>query len=264
MIGVSPRPPAQRLESAGHRIGGAALVEDVTLEIRYGEVLALVGPNGAGKSTLLGMLAGDVAPTTGAVLLDERPLGEWAPKELARSRAVLLQSNQVAFSFSALQVIEMGRAPWIGTAGADDDTRAIHAAIAATDAEHLVSRGFPTLSGGEKARVSLARVLAQDTGVVLLDEPTAALDLRHQEDVLRIARRLAAAGRAVVVVLHDLSLAAAYADEVAMLAEGRLVACGAPDAVLTAERVEEVYGIPVRVLRDEGTGRPIVIPRREL
>jgi iron complex transport system ATP-binding protein len=99
---------------------------------------------------------------------------------------------------------------------------------------------------------------------VLLDEPTAALDLRHQEDVLRIARGLAADGRAVVVVLHDLSLAAAYADEVAILAGGRLVAHGAPDAVLTADRVEEVYGIPVRVLRDEDTGRPVIVPRRAL
>jgi iron complex transport system ATP-binding protein len=255
---------AQRLQSAGHHVGGVALVADVTLEIRYGEVLALVGPNGAGKSTLLGMLAGDLAPTAGTALLDDRRLDEWTPKELARARSVLLQANQVAFSFSAQQVIEMGRAPWIGTPGSDDDARAIAAAVAATDVTHLIERGFPTLSGGEKARVSLARVLAQDTTVVLLDEPTAALDLRHQEDVLRIARGLAADGRAVVVVLHDLSLAAAYADEVAILAGGRLVAHGAPDAVLTADRVEEVYGIPVRVLRDEDTGRPVIVPRRAL
>lgn len=255
---------AQRLESAGFSIGGVTLVEDVTMDVRYGEVLALVGPNGAGKSTLLGLLAGDLAPTAGTVSLDDRVLHEWSPKELARARAVLLQANQVAFSFTAQQVIEMGRAPWIGTDRSDDDPRAIDAAIAATDVRHLTSRAFPTLSGGEKARVSLARVLAQDARVVLLDEPTAALDLRHQEDVLRIARTLATEGRAVIVVLHDLSLAAAYADEVTILAQGRLIAHGSPDEVLTAERVESVYDTPVRVFRDEDTGRPIIIPRRSL
>ncbi len=255
--------PAQRLESASYRIHGVRLVEDASTTVRYGEVLALVGPNGAGKSTLLGMLAGDLVPTAGTVSLDDRALGEWTPKELARARAVLLQTNQVAFAFTAQQVIEMGRAPWIGTDRADDDSRAIHAAIAATDVSHLTSRSFPTLSGGEKARVSLARVLAQDARIVLLDEPTAALDLRHQEDVMRIARSLATEGRAVVVVLHDLSLAAAYADEVAILAGGRLVAHGDPAGVLTAERVEGVYETPVRVFRDEDTGRPIIIPRRD-
>lgn len=264
MTGVANHPGAQRLESASYRIGGVSLVEDVTLDVRYGEVLALVGPNGAGKSTLLGLLAGDIAPTAGAVFLDGRALDEWTPKELARARGVLLQANQVAFSFTTQQVIEMGRAPWIGADRADDDPRAIDAAITATDVRHLTSRAFPTLSGGEKARVSLARVLAQDTRIVLLDEPTAALDLRHQEDVLRIARGLAAAGRAVIVVLHDLSLAAAYADEVAILARGRLVAHGSPADVLTAERVENVYDTPVRVFRDEDTGRPIIIPRRVL
>lgn len=255
---------AQRLESASFRISGVTLVEDIDMDVRYGEVLALVGPNGAGKSTLLGLLAGDLAPTTGLVSLDDRALGDWSPRELARARAVLLQANQVAFSFTAQHVIEMGRAPWIGTDRSDDDLRAIDDAIAATDVRHLTSRAFPTLSGGEKARVSLARVLAQDARIVLLDEPTAALDLRHQEDVLRIARGLATEGRAVIVVLHDLSLAAAYADEVAILAGGRLVAHGSPDEVLTAERVEDVYDTPVRVFRDEDTGRPIIIPRRVL
>src|SRR5690606_3309767 len=152
MTAYPDQPRAQRLEFASYRIGGISLVDDVSMDVRYGQVLALVGPNGAGKSTLLGMLAGDLAPTTGSVSLDDRALGEWTPKELARARAVLLQANQVAFSFTAQQVIEMGRAPWIGTDRADDDPRAIDAAIAATDVSHLTSRAFPTLSGGEKAR----------------------------------------------------------------------------------------------------------------
>jgi len=264
MTGAVIRGHAQRLESVSFQVAGAMLVDDIDMDVRYGEVLALVGPNGAGKSTLLALLAGDLAPTAGVVRLDGRALDEWTPRELARARAVLLQANQVAFSFTAQQVIAMGRAPWIGTERSDDDPRAITAAIAATDVQRLTSRAFPTLSGGEKARVSLARVLAQDARIVLLDEPTAALDLRHQEDVLRIARDLAAEGRAVIVVLHDLSLAAAYADGVAILAHGRLVAHGGPDDVLTAGRIEQVYETPVRVFRDEDTGRPIIIPRRGL
>lgn len=255
---------AQRAAGVGFRAGGLAILSDVSLDVRYGQVVALVGPNGAGKSTLLGVLAGDVSPSTGSVLLDGKPLGEWPPRELARARSVLLQANQVAFSFTAQQVIDMGRAPWIGSPQAEEDERAIREATTAADVGHLTERGFPHLSGGEKARVSLARVLAQETRVVLLDEPTAALDLRHQEAVLQIARRLAAEGKAVIVVLHDLSLAGAYADEIAILARGALVARGAPSEVLTEERIAEVYGTPVRVTEDPDTGRPVVIPRRSL
>jgi len=250
------------LRGVGYRIGTAAILDDVTLDIAYGRVLALVGPNGAGKSSLLGVLTGDARPSTGAVTLDGRPLGQWSARELARTRAVLLQANHVAFSFTAADVVEMGRAPWIGTDLADADEQLIADAMARADVAHLGRRAYPSLSGGEKARVSLARVLAQDTRIVMLDEPTAALDLRHQEDVLRIARDLAAEGRAVVVVLHDLSLAAAYADAVAIIAGGRLVALGEPADVLTEERIADVYGTPVRVLADPDTGRPVVLPRR--
>lgn len=253
---------AQRVEHVSYQVGGLSILDDVTLDVRYGEVLALVGPNGAGKSTLLSVLGGDLTPTQGTVTLDEKHLLEWSPRELARARSVLLQANQVSFSFTTQQVVDMGRAPWIGTPEADEDERAIREAILATDVGHLTERGFPHLSGGEKARVSLARVLAQETRIVLLDEPTAALDLRHQEAVLQIARTLASSGRAVIVVLHDLSLAGAYADEVAILANGALVARGTPGDVLTEQMITEVYGAPVRVIPDPDTGRPVVIPRR--
>lgn len=255
---------AQQVTGVSYHVGSLPILTDVTLGVRYGEVLALVGPNGAGKSTLLSVLSGDIAPSSGSVLFEGRELAQWPARELARARAVLLQANQVAFSFTAQQVIDMGRAPWIGTPQSDDDERAIRDATSAADVGHLTQRGFPHLSGGEKARVSLARVLAQETKVVLLDEPTAALDLKHQESVLQIARELAQRGRAVIVVLHDLSLAGAYADEVAILANGVLVARGVPGDVLTEERISEVYGAPVRVLSDPDTGRPVVIPRRAL
>ncbi len=253
---------AYAVRGAGLRIGGATILDDITLDVGYGRVLALVGPNGAGKSSLLSLLTRDASPTSGTVALDGRPLPRWSSRELARARSVLMQSNHVAFAFTAAQVVEMGRAPWAASDRADDDARAIDDAKRRTDVAHLSHRVFPSLSGGEKARVSLARVLAQDTPVVLLDEPTAALDLRHQEDVLRIARDLAAEGRAVVVVLHDLSLAAAYADEVAMIDGGRLVAQGEPSDVFTEERIGSVYGTPVRVIADPDTGLPVILPRR--
>ncbi|MDX2377501.1 heme ABC transporter ATP-binding protein [Microbacterium sp. LRZ72] len=250
------------LRGVGYRVAGADILAGITLEIAYGRVLALVGPNGAGKSSLLRVLTGDVPPSTGTVTLDGRPLAEWGAGDLARRRSVLPQENQVAFSFTAAEVVEMGRAPWRGDEEGAGDRRLVAESLARTDVLHLADRSFASLSGGEKARVSLARVLAQDAAVVMLDEPTAALDLRHQEDVMRVASDLAARGRAVVVVLHDLSLAAAYADEVVIVDGGRLVAHGSPGDVLTEHRVAQVYGTPVRVLPDPDTGRPVILPRR--
>jgi iron complex transport system ATP-binding protein len=241
-------------------IDGRPIVESVSIEIRAGEVLALVGPNGAGKSTLLSVLSGDVRPTHGSVVIEGRDIRSVRHLELARLRSVLTQENQVSFPFTVTEVVEMGRSPWAKTALRDDDERAIAAAVAATDIGHLGERRYTSLSGGEKARVSLARVLAQTAGTVFLDEPTAALDLRHQEDVMRTARALAAEGRAVVVVVHDLSLAGAYADRVALIAGGRLDATGTPLEVFTAERVERVYGLPVEVT--VRGNRPVLLPVR--
>lgn len=243
-------------------LGGARVVDGVTLEVLHGRVLALVGPNGAGKSTLLSVLSGDRQPASGTVQLDGTPVRAWHPRELARLRAVLSQENQVSFAFTVREVVAMGRTPWRGTEQYVFDDAVVAESLAQADVSHLARRTFPSLSGGERARVSLARVLAQRTPAVLLDEPTAALDLRHQEDVMRIGRALASTGVAVVVVLHDLSLAAAYADDLALMHEGRLVAHGAPQEVLTPERVHEVYGVPVHVFTDPDGGAPIIVPRR--
>ncbi|PJJ65129.1 heme ABC transporter ATP-binding protein [Compostimonas suwonensis] len=247
----------------GYTVDGVPILEGVDVDVTAGEVLALVGPNGAGKSTLLGVLAGDLEATGGSVELGGRAIGAWSHLELARHRSVLTQETAVSFPFRVAEVVAMGRSPWYGTEASDDDHDAISAAMDETDVVHLSSRRYTSLSGGEKARVSLARVLAQRTGIVFLDEPTAALDLKHQEDVMRVARALARAGRAVVVVLHDLSLAGAYADRVAILSGGRLVAAGAPAEVFTPERLEDVYGVAVRVVQLEGTRHPLVVPVRD-
>jgi iron complex transport system ATP-binding protein len=247
--------PVIRADAVTVDLDGRRVLSDVSLEVIPGEVLALVGPNGAGKSTLLAVLSGERTPTTGRVFAGDRDIRGFSALELARRRSVLTQDNALSFPFRVIDVITMGRAPWTRTDEIAGDSAAIASAASRADVTHLAGRRFTELSGGE-----LARVLAQDTAIVFLDEPTAALDLRHQEDVLRIARDLAREGRAVVVVVHDLSLAGAVADRVALLSSGRLVAVGAPSSVLTADAISAVYGLAVRVV--DVDGRPLIVPQR--
>jgi iron complex transport system ATP-binding protein len=250
------------LRGVGLKLEGRAIISDVTLDVFPGEVVALVGPNGAGKSTLLSLMAGDVGPSTGSALLAGKEASKYRPEEAARLRSVLMQSNAVSFPFTVREIVEMGRAPWARTPLLSEDGDAISSALELADVAHLEHRRFTQLSGGERARVSLARVLAQRTPVVLLDEPTAALDLRHQEDVMTTVRHLARDGAAVVVVVHDLSVAAGYADRVALLVEGGLDAIGVPTEVLEANRVSRVYGVDVDIELVGKPPRPIILPRR--
>ena len=246
----------------GVRLGGRPVVDGVDLCLEPGLVVALVGPNGAGKSTLLSAVAGDLVPAHGTVEIDGRPPSAWSAVELAMRRAVLPQHHLLSFPFPVGDVVRMGRAPWAGTDRADLDDDLVAAAMDATGVFGLADRPFSALSGGERARVALARVLAQATGVLLLDEPTAALDLRHQELVLRVARDRAALGTAVLVVLHDLGLAAAHADRVLVLAAGRPVAFGTPAEVLTAELLTTVYEHEIEVFPHPRTGVPLIVPVR--
>ncbi|WP_406200406.1 heme ABC transporter ATP-binding protein [Kitasatospora sp. NBC_01560] len=259
-----PRPGTEVLTAEGVRltIGGRELLTGAAVRVTAGEVVALLGPNGAGKSTLLSVLAGDLRPTAGDVRLHGRPPADHSTAELARHRALLPQSAALSFPFPAGEVVRMGRAPWAGTTAAAEDEAVVAEAMAATESAAFADRPFTALSGGERARVALARVLAQRAPLLLLDEPTAALDLRHQELVLRVARARAAAGDAVVVVLHDLSLAAAYADRVVLLAGGATVEEGTVSEVLRAPLLSEVYGHPVEVLTHPRTGVPLVLPER--
>ncbi|MGW1143569.1 heme ABC transporter ATP-binding protein [Streptomyces sp. NPDC002454] len=262
----APVPPGTVLVAAEGltvRLGGHPVLSGIDVAARAGEVLALVGPNGAGKSTLLAALAADRAPAEGTVRIAGRSAADWTAAELALHRAVLPQSATVSFPFPVAEVVRMGRAPWAGTTREAEDDAAVAAAMAATEVTAFAGRPFSGLSGGERARVALARVLAQRTPLLLLDEPTAALDLRHQELVLRVCRERAARGDAVVVVLHDLGLAAAYADRVAVLRGGRLVAEGAPGEVFTDAALSEVYRQPVEVLPHPRTGALLVVPRRD-
>ncbi|MBW4780197.1 heme ABC transporter ATP-binding protein [Rhodococcus fascians] len=263
-IPADPTPGSRTLVAVGvgaHR-GDRAVLNNVHLEVVVGEILALVGPNGAGKSTLLSVLSGDTEPSSGSVLLGERPLSRFRPVDLARRRAVLPQQHAIGFAFTAEQIVRMGRAPWTGTSAVREDDAQVAAAMAACDVSEFAGRPFGSLSGGEQSRVALARVMAQRTATIMLDEPTAALDVGHQESVMAVVRSLAASGRAVVVVLHDLGLAAAYADRVAILDAGELVATGPPREVLTAERLGRIYRHPVDVFDHPVTGEQLVIPKR--
>ncbi|GIF21980.1 iron complex transport system ATP-binding protein [Actinoplanes tereljensis] len=242
-------------------LGGSSVVSSVDLHVSPGEVVALVGPNGAGKSSLLGALAGDLS-FTGDISVSGAPLRSYKPVALARLRAVLPQKAALSFPFTVGEVVRMGRAPWSGRPESSDDEDAVVEAMEVTETTGFAARPFPALSGGEQARVALARVLAQRTPLLLLDEPTAALDLRHQELVLSVARARAAAGTAVIVVLHDLSLAAAYADRAYVLASGRVRSEGPPSQVFTSELLSDVYQHDVEVLPHPRTGTPLVVPRR--
>ncbi|KUO04154.1 heme ABC transporter ATP-binding protein [Streptomyces caeruleatus] len=265
-----PTPPAPAeagevlaaAESLHVRLGGREVLRGASVEVRAGEVLALVGPNGAGKSTLLGALAADLSAVEGVVRIHGRPAAEWTAPELALRRAVLPQSAVLSFPFTVEEVVRMGRAPH-AVSPAEDDLAAAEA-MAVTEVTEFAARPFSALSGGERARVALARVLAQRAPLLLLDEPTAALDLKHQELVLRVCRERARAGDAVVVVLHDLGLAAAYAHRVAILRAGRIAADGPPAEVFSERLLSEVYDQPVDVLSHPRTGALLVTPRRNL
>jgi iron complex transport system ATP-binding protein len=250
------------VDAVGVTIDGREILDDVSLDVVAGEVLALVGPNGAGKSTLLNAITGDVELSAGAVHLGGVPIGTWDPTELAMRRSVLLQRVDVSFPFTVGEVVEMGRSPWAGTPAELDDDLVVRGAMRLSDVSDLADRAYTSLSGGERGRAAFARVLAQAAPLMLLDEPTAAMDIRHQELVLRLARDYAATGSAVVVVVHALDVAAAYADRVALLSRGRLRDVGTPEQVLTAEQLSDVYQYEIEVIRHPRTGGLLVLPVR--
>ncbi|WP_243041347.1 heme ABC transporter ATP-binding protein [Dyella sedimenti] len=230
-------------------LGGRRVLQAVNLVAQPGRLLVLVGPNGAGKSSLLGLMAGLCRPSLGSVALDGKPLVRWSATELARRRAMLSQQVRLGFAFRVEEVVMLGRSVHGAATPGMADRQVVEAALQATGAHHLRGRNYLELSGGEQQRVQLARVLAQiwdcrdAPGWLLLDEPEAGLDIAHQHQLLRHARDWAARGYGVVVVLHDLNLAARYADEVALLAQGRLVRHGNVAQALDAEVLSHVYGI---------------------
>ncbi len=252
-----------RARSLAFERKGRPILGDVSFRAREGEVTVILGANGAGKSTLLRVLAGEIAPDSGTVEVGGQPLADWDGQDLARRRAVVTQSSGLNFPFAVIDVVLQGRAPrWTGRETSAD----ARAAIRALDAVGLVGfadRDYLTLSGGERQRVHVARALTQLDGetagrCLLLDEPTSSLDVKHQHEVLRLARDFARKGGCVVVVLHDLHLCATYAQKVCLLAKGRVLASGDAGAVLIDEWLSAAYGVRVeRVGGAEGFFRVV-------
>ena len=253
------------------RRGGKRILDEISISVIGGELVALLGPSGAGKSTLLATLCGDLRPSAGHVWMAGRPMAEWSLRERALRRAVLPQVQTLSFPLSALDVVLMGRAPHITMTASSQDAAIAHAALQWVQAEHLSARLYPTLSGGERQQVQLARVLAQVWGrtgrgdcYVFLDEPTTGLDPAHQHRTLAVARQLATEGAAVVMVLHDLNLAAQYADRLLLLRAGLLAAEGPPAEVLQEDVVRHVFGIEALVTQHPVLDCPLVVPTAAL
>ncbi|MBO9533916.1 MAG: ABC transporter ATP-binding protein [Solirubrobacteraceae bacterium] len=237
---------AHLLKAEGVRveIAGLEIVEHADLELTAGRILAIVGPNGAGKSTLARALVGLQGAAGGSIAWAGKPLGKWRRRELARTRAFVPQRAPVSAGLTTRDAVAMGRAPHLGALQRPTakDAAIVERAIARSGVEHLAERSLATLSGGELQRVRLAVALAQETPAIVLDEPTASLDLGAAAEMGRLLHDLAAEGLAVLVVVHDLALAAAIADEVVIVDRGRTVAHGEPADVLTSERLLETWG----------------------
>ncbi len=240
-----------------------ALLDGVDIALQPGQLLGLIGPNGAGKSTLLRLLAGIRSADSGGVLFREAPLGSYEPATRARHIAYLPQAGDVAWPMSVERLVTLGRTPHLGPwqQPGPGDRAIIDRVLARTDLLGLRHRPYDTLSGGEQARVRLARALATEADVLLADEPVAALDPAHQLDVMDLLRENCDAGRAVIVVLHDLSLAAHYCDRLHLLHRGRTLAEGDPGEVMSEANLQAAYGI---TLDSDDRKRPFKLPWRRL
>ncbi len=263
--GIAPLPTGTLVEvrDASFGYGGRPALEAVSFGAAAGELVGLVGPNGAGKSTLLKLVAGLLAPRGGTVRLAGLDPHAAPRREVARVCALVPQEPQLHWPFTVREAVMMGRAPRQGLLAVADrfDRGAVEGALRACDLLPFAGRRLDALSGGERRRVFFARALAQEPRVLLLDEPTAFLDLAHQVAAMRMAAEAARAGLCVVAVLHDLNLAAQSCHRLVVLSHGRVVAEGRPGEVLTAERVAEVWGVPVWRGENGATGAPVVLPR---
>ena len=247
------------------RIDDNDVLNRVSVKVEQGKVIGLIGPNGAGKSTLLNVLSGDLQPDSGHVTLDDKPLQDFTPKTLAKARAVMSQASAIVFDFTVEEIARMG---WVQDDVYLNDVadRAFRSITSVCEIDSLLDRRYRTLSGGEQRRVQFARTLLQiwrtenanETRYLLLDEPTANLDIAHELAVLRLANEVAASRVGVLVVLHDLNLAARFTSQLVLLDEGKVIASGATKEVLNAAQLERVYRTPILVEEHRVLNRLVV------
>lgn len=239
-------------------------LQDVSLDVHPGEILALIGPNGAGKTTLVRAVSGLIAPVAGQILATGQDLEELSVAQRARVLAVVPQARQMGGAFTVEQAIMMGRTAHMGWFGREsqDDIEAVHLALQQTNLVDFAHRQIARLSGGEQQRVLLARALAQSTPVLLLDEPTNHLDLQHQTNLLSLVKKLTQEKQlTVMMALHDLNLVSFIADRVALIVAGKLQSVGTPRDVLTSENISQAYQTPVEIVSHPVTGAPIIFPQ---
>ncbi|MSQ41495.1 MAG: ABC transporter ATP-binding protein [Dehalococcoidia bacterium] len=259
---VAPTVPLLATEDVCVDLDGQRVLDGATLTLRAGELLGLVGPNGAGKTTLLRAATARVPLASGRVEVAGRPLHALSPRALARLVAVVQQLPEAPTTMAVAELVLLGRTPHLRLLGRESarDYAAAGEAMRRAGCARFAGRALGTLSGGERRRAFVARALAQEPALLLLDEPTANLDPQAQGEIFALLRELAADGAGVLVVVHDLTLAAAYCDRIALLHSGRIVVAGAPEAVLTAEHVRRAYGDRVEVIRHPRSGAPLVVP----
>lgn len=244
----TPNPPAYSAAELTVRLGSVTILKRLDFSIPDGSFVALLGPNGSGKTTLLRTLGGLLAHE-GDLTLRDRPIRRWTDRERARTVAFVRQQTTLDFDFSVTDFVALGRSPhltWLAAPSGDDQC-IVEAALSDTELSTLAHRSVATLSGGEQQRVLLAQALAQDTPILLLDEPTAHLDVHHQYDLMDRVAALARKGRTVIAAFHDLAFAARYADRVLVLDGGRLVAQGAPLDILTAPLIRDVFRMEAEI-----------------
>lgn len=252
------------IENLTFEAGRKTLLQQVSCKAPAGELLAVVGANGAGKSTLLGLLSGDITPTAGTIYFEGQPLATQPAARLARRRAILTQQHGMALAFTVHELVMMGRYPYFRGSPSSHDHEIVDRALQLVKLGCLAGRSYPTLSGGEQQRAQLARILAQvweaEQGFLLLDEPLTGLDPLHQHHTLTVVRdRVRQQGFGAVVVLHDLNLAAQYADQILLLYEGRMLGHGPPAATLTCENIHQGFGLDVELFRHPHLECPLIV-----
>lgn len=237
-------------------VDGKRMIDNVSLCVLPGEILGIIGANGAGKTTLLRMLSAITKPKSGSIMIDSRSVSDMPVREIAQNVALVPQIPGFTYGFTCLEVVMMGRYPFMGRLQVESETdkKIVQEAMRTTDTWQFADRLVTTLSGGERQRVFLARALAQQPKVMLLDEPTANLDINHQIKMFEIVKSLTASGMSAIAAIHDISLAARYCNRLLILSRGSMLAVGAPDVVLTTENISKGFGVAAGVYKDPITG----------
>lgn len=251
------------IENLNWTYGERQILHQIRLNIEKNRFYSIIGPNGSGKTTLLKNISRTLEPDRNTVFIDQKDIMSMKPKEAAKRLASVPQNTNVDFEFSASDIVMMGRSPYLRRFQTEstEDLEIVKKAMLATSTWHLKDKDINEISGGERQRVIIARALAQQTGIILLDEPISQLDIHHQIDLMDTVRRLVRKSEVTVVaVLHDLNLAAQYSDRLVLVSGGAIVMQGTPEEVLTVENIERVYQTPVHIIKNPVTGKPHVIP----